>query len=187
MIGGDNKVTKTQLLKVIDELQTNPNDRMRILGDLGISVVGAGLGTAAAGTIAAIVGTTSIPALTTAASWIGISALAATPIGWTLGIAAAGGALAYGISRLIRNGGLSEGRKSELLQAYQDRLREIQFKERAASISPSDRNQFITSLRELIEKDAIPPKKAFQLIEAVERGAMPISQAYKLVSAILCR
>jgi len=52
-------------------------------------------------------------------------------------------------------------------------------------ITPSDRNQFITSLRELIEKDAIAPKKAFQLIEAVERGAMPISQAYSLVSAIL--
>lgn len=184
-MGGDKKVTKKQLLKVIDELQTNPNDRVRILGDLGIGVVGAGLGAAAAGAIAAIVGTTGIPILTTAASWVGVSALAATPIGWTIGIAAAGGALAYGVSRLIRNGGLSEGRKSELLQAYQARLREIQFKERAETITPSDRNQFITSLRELIEKDAIPPKKAFQLVEAVERGAIPISQAYNLVSVIL--
>jgi hypothetical protein len=184
-MGGDKKVDKKKLLKAIDELQTNPNDRIRILGDLGISVVGAGLGAAAAGTVAAIVGTTSIPILTTAASWVGVSALAATPIGWTIGIAAAGGALAYGVSRLIRNGGLSEGRKSELLQVYQDRLRKMQLKERAETITPSDRNQFITSLRELIEKDAIPPKDAFRLIEMVERGAMPISEAYNLASAIL--
>ena len=179
------KVTKKQLLKVIDDLQTNPNDRVRILGDLGIGVIGAGLGAAAAGTVAAIAGATSIPVLTTAASWVGISALAATPVGWTIGIAAVGGALAYGISRLIHDGGFSEGRKRELLQVYQDRLREIQFKESAEKITPSDRNQFITSLRELIEKDAFAPKKAFQLIEAVECGAMPISQAYSLVSAIL--
>jgi hypothetical protein len=181
----DKKVNKEQLLKVIDELQMNPSDQVRILGDLGISVVGAGLGAAAAGTVAAIAGATSIPVLTTAASWIGLSALAATPIGWTIGIAAAGGALAYGVSRLIHDGGLSEGRKNELLQEYQDRLREIQFKERAETVTPSDRNQFFTSLRELIEKDAIPPKKAFQLIDAVERGVMPISQACNLILTIL--
>lgn len=184
-MSSDKKITKKQLLKVIDELQTNPNDRVRILGDLGISVVGAGLGAAAAGTVATIVGTSSIPILTTAASWIGVSALAATPIGWTIGVAAMGGVLAYGVSRLIRNGGLSEGRKNELLQTYQDRLREIHFKEQSETVTSIDRNRFITSLRELIEKDAIPAKKAFQLIEAVERGSMPISQAYNLVSAIL--
>jgi hypothetical protein len=184
-MGDDKKVNKKQLLKVIDELQTNPNDRVRILGDLGISVVGVGLGAAAAGTVAAMVGASSIPVLTTAASWVGLSVLAATPIGWMIGIAAAGGGLAYGVSRLVHDGGLSEGRKSELLQVYQDRLREIQSKERAETVTSSDRNQFFTSLRGLIEKDAIPPKKAFQLIDAVERGVMPISQAYNLVLAIL--
>lgn len=184
-MGSDKKVTKKQLLKVIDELQKNPSDRVRILGDLGISAVGIGLGAAAAGAVATIAGATSIPALTTAASWLGISAVAATPIGWTLGIAATGGALAYGVSRLIRNGGMSEGRKKELLQVYQDKLREIEFKERAEKVSGEDRNQFISSLKELIEKDAITPQKAFQLIEAVERGIMPISQAYSLVTAIL--
>ena len=181
----DKTVTKKQLLKVIDDLQTNPSDRVRILGELGVSVVGAGLGAAAAGTVAAIAGATSIPVLTSTLSWVGVTALAATPVGWTIGAAAAGGALAYGVSRLIRSGGLSEGRKLELLQVYQDRVREIEHKERLVTIVPSDRNLFITSLRELIEKDGITPKKAFQLIEAVERGSMPISQAYSLVAAIL--
>lgn len=179
------KITKKQLLKAIDELEKNPNDRVRILGDLGVSLVGVGLGAAAAGSAAAIAGATSIPVLTTAASWVGISAVAATPIGWTLGIAAAGGALAYGVSRLIRSGGMSEGRKRELVQVYQDRLRETQLRERTERITASDRNQLISGLRELIEKDAIAPQKAFQVIEAVEAGSMSVSQAYSLITAIL--
>jgi hypothetical protein len=111
--------------------------------------------------------------------------VAATPVGWIIGAALAGGALTYYVSRLIRDGSLSEGRKRELLQTYKERLQEVQRREQAQEVTSSDRNTFITSLREMIEKDAIPPKKAFQLIEAVERGAMPLSQAYSLIAAIL--
>ena len=123
--------------------------------------------------------------VTTAASWLGVTAVAATPVGWVVGAALAGGALAYGVSRLIRDGGLSEGRKRELLQVYRERLQEMQRREQAQEVTAPDRNRFITSLREVIEKDAISPQKAFQLIDAVERGAMPLSQAYSLVAGLL--
>ncbi len=178
-------VTKKQLLKVIDDLETAPSDRVRILGDLGITSVGLGLGAAAAGTLATITGATAIPAVTTAASWLGITAVAATPVGWVVGVSLAGGAVAYGISRLIRDGGMSEGRKRELLQVYRERLLEIQHREQAQQIDTADRNRFIASLRELIEKDAISPQKAFRLIDAVERGVMPLSEAYSLVAGLL--
>lgn len=179
------KVTKAQLLKVIDDLQARPEDRVRILGDVGITAVGLGLGAAAAGSVATVAGATAIPVLTSAASVLGVSAVAATPVGWLVGVALAGGALAYGVSRLIRDGGLSEGRKRELLQSYQEQLGEVQRQEQAQEISAPDRLRFITSLRELIEKDVLAPTKAFQLIEAVERGAMPLSTAYGLVVSLL--
>lgn len=165
-------VTKKQLLKVIEDLEAAPSDRVRILGDVGITSVGLGLGAAAAGTVATLAGATAIPVVTTAASWLGVSAVAATPVGWVVGAALAGGAMVYGVSRLIRDGGLSEGRKRELLQVYRDRLLEMQRSEQAQEVNAPDRNRFITSLREVIEKDAISPQKAFQLIDAVERGAI---------------
>ncbi|NYG35178.1 hypothetical protein HZU83_11230 [Sphaerotilus montanus] len=180
-----NTVTKKQLLQVISDLEATPADRVRILGDVGITSLGIGLGAAAAGTAATLAGVTAIPLVTTAASWLGVTAVAATPVGWIIGAALAGGALTYYVSRLIRDGSLSEGRKRELLQTYKERLQEVQRREQAQEVTSSDRNTFITSLREMIEKDAIPPKKAFQLIEAVERGAMPLSQAYSLIAAIL--
>jgi hypothetical protein len=184
-MGNDKKASKAQLLRMIDELESRPKDRVRILGDIGITSVGAGLGAAAASTVAGIVGATSIPVVTTAASWLGITALAATPVGWIIGTAAAAGGIAYGVSRLIHNGGLSEGRKNELLTVYQERLREVLSREQANAINSDDRSQFISSLREVIEKEAISPQKAFQLIDSVERGLIPLSKAYELISAIL--
>lgn len=180
-----NEITKEQLLKVIDELRSNPEDRLRILGDAGITVVGVGLGAAAAGTVASLAGATAIPVITTAASWIGVTAVATTPVGWVVGAAVAGGALAYGVSRLVRRGGMSEGRKRELLQVYQEQLQEMRRREQAQQISASDRDHFINSLRDLIESDAVTPKQAHQLIGAVERGAMPLSQAYSLMTDLL--
>lgn len=179
------KVTKQQLIKIINELQAKPEDRVRILGDAGITAVGLGLGAAAAGTVATIAGATAITGVTTAASWIGISAVAATPAGWVVGTALAGGALAYSVSRLIRGGGMSEGRKRELLCVYEERLRKVLRQELAQQVTAPDRNHFITSLREVIEKEVISPKKAFQLIDAVERGSMPLSQAYRLIADLL--
>lgn len=179
------KISKDQLLKLIDGLEKNPNDKVRVLGDVGISVVGAGLGAAAAGTLAAAAGATSILGVTSAAGALGVTVVAATPVGWVLGSAAAAGAAAYGVSRLIKNGSLSEGRKAELLNRYRDEAREAEAKETAGTITDDDRTKFIVSLRELIEKELMPADLAFRLIEQVERGGLPISKALVFVGELL--
>lgn len=145
------RISKRQLLKIIDELERKPNDRVRILGDIGITAVGAGLGLAAAGTVASIAGATaSTGVAATVAGWLGLTVVVATPVGWIIGVSAAGGLLAYGTSRLVRGGSLSEGRQRELLQVYTDQLREVLAKERAGNITDGDRTHFVVSLRELI-------------------------------------
>ncbi len=179
------KVTKIQLLKLIDDLEMTPEDKGRILGDISITAVGAGLGAAAAGTAAAAMGATSIFGVTSAAAWLGLTVVAATPVGWILGGAAAAGAAAYTVSRLIRNGGMSEGKKAELLNRYREEARLVSAKEEAGSIADSDRTRFIVALRDLISKDVIPPDVAFRFIEQVERGGLPISQAFVLISDLL--
>ena len=61
----------------------------------------------------------------------------------------------------------------------------MQRREQRQESSDADRIRLITSLREVIEKNAIVPQKAFQLIEAVERGSIPLSRAFSLVAEIL--
>ena len=179
------KVTKAQLLKLIDELENNPSDKVRIMGDAGITIIGAGLGAAAATTLATAAGVTSIAGITTAAGWVGLTVVAATPVGWIIGCAAMAGAAVYGASRLVRGGGLAEGRKAELLQGYREEARNIEAKERSGRITADDRTRFILSLRELIDKNAIPPTNAFRLIEQVEKGRIPLSQGFALIQGLL--
>ena len=179
------KVPKEQLLKLTRELEKEPSDKIRILGDAGITLVGAGLGVAAAGTLATIAGASSIVGLTTAASWVGLTVIGATPVGWVICSAAAAGAAVYGVSRLIRGGGLAEGRKAELLQTYREEARRVEAKERAGSIQAEDRTQFILSLRELIDTNAIPPMNAFRLIEQIEQGRITLSQGFALIQGLL--
>ncbi len=181
----EKKITKKQLLRMIDDLKKNPNDKVRILGDAGVTLVGAGLGAAAAGTIASALGATSIFGVTTVAGWLGVTAVAATPVGWVIGAAAAGAGLAYGISRIVHGGGLSEGRKLELLQKYKEEVKDMEAKEVAGTISEEDKNSFIISMRELIDKEAIDPEEARALIEYVENGVIPLSQAFETVHALL--
>lgn len=178
-------LTKAQLLRVITDLERNPKDRLRILGEIGISTFGVGVGAAAAGTAAAIAGATSIFGLTTAGSWLGISIVAATPVGWIIGCAAAGGAAAYGISRFIRNGALSESKKSELLRIYQSDLAHILDSEQAGTVTDMDRTKFICSLRILVEKNTISPDSAFRLIQQVEQGSISVSKGIELIQGIL--
>lgn len=178
-------VTKKQLLAAIKSLENRPTDRVRILGDLGITAAGVGAGAAAAGTIAGIAGVTGIPVITTAASWLGASLSLATPVGWIVGTAAAAGFAAYGLSRLVRSGGLADGKLQELKVHFRDQLKHVEALERSGSITANDRTQFIRSLRELIEKDAMPPSRAFSLIEVVEKGQMPLSEACRLVGELL--
>jgi hypothetical protein len=184
-IMNDTKVTKEQLLKIIEKLQKNPEDKIRILGDTGITIMGAGLGAAAAGSIAGITGATSIFGLTSAAGWFGITAVSSTPVGWVIGSTIAGGALAYVITRLIHDGGLAEGRKLELLQQYRHAANEMETKERVDNINSSDKTKFILSMKELIAEDIISPEDAAELIKHVEGGKIPLSNAFCIIEKLL--
>lgn len=179
------KATKKQLLKLIDELEKSPGDKVRILGDVGITIVGAGLGAAAATTIAAAAGATSIVGVTTAASWLGLTVVSATPVGWIAGGAVAAAGVAYSVSRLIRSASISEGRKAELLLIYRENAKKLSEKEAAGTITDEDRTRFHFSLRELIEKNVISPEIAFRLMEQVENGRVSIPHAFSLLQSVL--
>ena len=179
--------SKDRLLKLIDDLEKNPNDRARILGDTGIVALVAALGPPTASG-AAIYGVSSVFGLLAAAHMFGWAAplgFGGLPLALMIGVVSALGLLAFFITRLIHGSGLAEGRKAELLGKYRDDLKAIEAKEQAASITDEDRTQFILSLRELVEKDAIPIGSAFRLIETVESGRMPLSQAVSMTTACL--
>lgn len=171
------KLTKEQLIKLIEQLEKDPNDRIGILGDVGVTALGA----AGAGTAAALFGSTiaSIP-LVTALTGISFGVVAA-PFAAVAGAAVVGGAAVYGVSRLIKDGGFNEGKRKQLLNELNEKLKEIEINERQSNINDRDKTDFYSFLKEPLKYKLISPDDASQLIKSVESGHISLSAAYKLV------
>lgn len=168
----ENKTTQEQILKAIEQLEKNPDDKLGILADIGIGVVGAG---AAAGAVAAFGGTSIL---------FGLIAVA-PPVGLVVGAAALGAAALVGAKRIIFDGNFNEGKKAEMLQQLKEQLREVEAKERASKVRDSDKTKFIVSLKEPVRLNLITPQRAQDLMRAVESGQIPITEAIKMVQAIV--
>jgi hypothetical protein len=166
------KITKEQILKAIEQLEKNPNDKLGILADIGIGVVGAG----AAGAAVAAFGGTSI--------LFGLVAVA-PPVGLVVGGAALGAAALVGAKRIFFDGTFNEGKKAEMLKQLKEQLREVETKERASKLGESDKTKFIVSLKEPVRLNLISPKEAQDLMRAVESGQIPIKEAINMVKAII--
>lgn len=102
-------------------LEKKGRDGFGLLGDGMITALGVAGGALSAGAIAGAAGATTT-VFTTVASWVGITAVAATPVGWVAGCAAAGGGLAYGISRLVRSGGKHDEKRARLGEAIRQKI-----------------------------------------------------------------
>jgi hypothetical protein len=96
--------TKEQILKSIEQLEKNPHDKLKILGDIGIGVVGAaGAGAA----VAAFGGASFLFGLITVAP----------PVGLVVGGAALGAAAFVGAKRMLFDGTFDEGKEQKCLNS----------------------------------------------------------------------
>ncbi|ACK65356.1 hypothetical protein PCC8801_1291 [Rippkaea orientalis PCC 8801] len=111
------KVTKEQLLKAIKKLE-NDDNLGGFLTEIGLGAIGAG----AAGAAAATLGTTT--------ALFGLITVA-TPVGLVVGAGVLGATALVGAKRILE-GTYSEGKKAELLRQLQDKLREVEAKEKAS-------------------------------------------------------
>ncbi|NES07112.1 MAG: hypothetical protein F6K22_32515, partial [Okeania sp. SIO2F4] len=165
------KPNKEQILKAIEQLEKNPNDKLAILGDVGIT----GLGAVGVGAVATVAGATTapIPVLT---ALTGVGMAVGAPLALVAGAAVAGGAAAYGISRLVKGGGYNQGKQQEILKRLQEQKIEIEAKERGYNVGDSDKTNFILLLKEPIRLDLISSEDAQELINAVETGQLPLKE-----------
>lgn len=164
--------SKEQILKAIENLEKNPHDKIGILSDIGIGVVGA----AGAGYAASVFGASAI--------FFGLVPVAA-PIAVVAGGAALGGLALVGLKKMLFDGTFDEGKKAEMLTQLKEQLREMEAKERASKLGDSDKTKFILLLKEPVRLDLISPKDAQDLIAAVESGQVPLKEAYKLVQDLI--
>ncbi|MEG3922994.1 hypothetical protein QUA07_28335 [Microcoleus sp. T3_A4] len=163
--------TKEQIMKAIEQLEKNPHDKLGILAEIGIGVVGA---VSAGAAVAAFGGASFLFGLITVAP----------PVGLVVGGAALGAAALVGVKRIF-DGNFNEGKQAEMLKNLKEQLRDVEAKERASKLEDSDKTKFIVSLKEPVRLDLISPKDAQDLISAVESGQIAIKEAIKMVEDVV--
>jgi hypothetical protein len=161
-------------------------DKVRQVGDYGVAAGGASLGAMAAGTLASISGATAIPFVTSAASMLGITAVAATPIGWLIGATVAGGSLAFGISRLIKNGAHAEGQLSEIEanKRYQKHIEQTRLN--AISLSKDELDNITQLMDELVRINALSEAFSTEMIALVKSGDISVNEATETLQEFKC-
>jgi len=178
---------KQEILAAIDKLEKHPADWGCIATRIGGAIVGAGGGGASASTVAGALGVTKIFFLTKAASLIGLTLVAATPVGWAVALGAAGGAAGFSLANAAANAGQRQKARDHTLNHLRHQLQTWEDKQRSGSITQVERTQFVIALRKPLEANLITPDEAGKLMHHVLEGWVSIPDACKSLENLVSR
>lgn len=192
MSEGDGELQRQELIAALQRLEKAKPDKIGLAGDLLSTGVGVGAGTALSGSIAAALGATTILGSSTLGGALGGIFLASTPVGWVVGAGLAGGALAYGATRLVRSGATADQDKKSLKARLAERLRGKNAKhEPVADGVPVEQfiiedgdsyYAFVGKLREAVERKELDPERAERLLAVVTNGELELQAAMDLLN-----
>lgn len=173
--GKPEDATDADTLKAIASLQGK--DKVGRAGELLGVASGAVAGTSLAGAAAGAAGATTLLGSSTLAGVLGGVFVTATPLGWVIGGAAAGAAVAYGITKLVRSG------------ATQDHIREglrKRFKLQAGIPDSPDRlrGQLDASITQALGAGHFDDAQATRILSLVDKGRLPVDLALQRVQAL---
>ena len=158
------------------------SDPVRTASTAVATVGGAAVGAAAAPMVAGAVGATSIPVITTAASWLGVTVVAATPIGWILGCAAVVGALGFGAAKLAADGGETEGERYAHDRQMTEMRETAKRQSRRESLSDCHITKLKSEVRAAVVAERISSNHGNRIEAAVKNGSMSLVEAHALCS-----
>lgn len=137
-------------------------------------------GSAVALPLATIAGANTIPVLTTAASFFGVSVLSTTPIGWILGAALAGSMVSCSIVKLIRSGGESDLIRKEIVSRLSKRL----IDKKLPPLSILDANKIFSVIDKAVADKKIDHEMAGKLKNLILQGRLNHELAIERINSL---
>ena len=152
-------------------------DRIRSVGEVAAVAGGAAVGAAAAPAAASLAGVTAIPFVTKVAAVIGTTLVSATPVGWVIGCAAVAGGVAYGIAKLVGDGGEVDGERRAEMVTGEERTEEQRCAQRKARLTRPGVAALRRRLQTAVSARRLSPGQARRLDAAVRQGAISCDEA----------
>lgn len=172
-------------IAALEKMKKSRRDRIGILGELGVTGLGVAGGIAASGAAAAAAGAATIFGSTTLASIFGGVLVTTTPVGWVIGSAMAGGALAYAVAKLVRGGGKYDALKQVSIRELEERIQLLRKKARWSLRREPKVRKIIDGLELLVANAHISQDKATALLEAIEKKHLRPAEAFNWIQALI--
>ena len=178
-------LTIEEYLCALEKMKQNPRDRVGILGELGVTGLGVTAGVALSGSIAAIAGTATFAGSTTLASIVGGIFVTATPVGWVVGSAVAGGTLAYAAVKLVRSGAKCDTRRKINIRDLEERILKLKQEAECVPDHNEKMKKVLTSIQYLVSNLYIGQDKATDLLGAIEKKNMSVDEVFEILQAVV--
>lgn len=179
------KLSNDQYIQALEKMKNSPRDRVGILGELGVTVIGAGAGVAASGAIATAVGASTLLGSSTMGSLLGGIFVTTTPVGWVIGSAIGIGALAYGATKLVKSGGKSEAIKEMNIRELTEKISQKKRESEKTSVTEEKYKRLIESLQLLVINKRITQEKSNELLMNIENGRISADFAFNTIQGML--
>jgi hypothetical protein len=155
------------------------SDRVGNVSQLLNAAGGAVAGVSVASAAAVAAGASTLFGSTTIATALGGVLVVSTPIGWVVGCALAGGAAAYGVSRLVRAGGRNDRIRKEIIERLSSRQ-----KPTGRDLDSSQRvmlDELRITLSELVKEGILAENQAIRMLDLIDCGKLNVRIALERV------
>ena len=174
-----------EYINALERMKKSPRDRIGILGDLGTAGLGSLAGAGIVGTVASVAGASTILGSTTFASVLGGVIVTTTPVGWVVGSVVVGGAIGYGVSKLVRSGGKSDAVRQMNMRELNERIQELRNQAKDGDKHNDKMKEIVESLQLLIKNEKVTQEDSTGLLMSIEKGNITVDSAFDIIQAFL--
>ena len=179
------ELSAEEYINALERMKKSSRDRIGILGEIGATGLGGIAGSGVAGVIASTAGAATLLGSSTFASVMGGVFVTTTPVGWVVGSVIVGGAIGYGVSKLVRSGSKSDAVKKMNMREISEKIQKLRNQTKDTNEYDDKMKKIIEGLQLLIKNQKISQEESTDLLTGIEKGHIPIDSAFDNIQVIL--
>lgn len=178
-------LSEKEYMSALEKMKRSPRDRIGILGELGVTGLGAAAGAAVSCAAAGVAGAATLAGSTTLASILGGVFVTTTPVGWVIGSVAAGAVLGYAASKLVRSGGKADVYKIYSIRDLEERIRTIRAQAAGSTSFEDQFRRVITAVQHLVANGKVSQEKATEIIVGIQQHRINVEEAFGIFESLM--
>lgn len=179
------QLSEKEYMSALEKMKRSPRDRIGVLGELGVTGIGAFAGAAISGAAASAAGAATLAGSTTLASILGGVFVTTTPVGWVVGSVAAGAGIGYAASKLVRSGGKADVYKIYSIRDLDERIRTIRAQAAGSTSFEEKFRRAITAVQHLVANGKIGQEKATEIIVGIQQHRIDVDEAFGIFESLM--